>query len=55
MVIIDVHVHPFLSESEILAEMNRAGVDLGVLLGADSDPTDVDKPEIKKRITERFY
>jgi len=55
LVTVDVHVHPFLSESEILAEMNRAGVNLSVLLGADSDPTDVDKPEIKKKITERFY
>lgn len=54
MVTIDVHVHPFLSESEILAEMNKAGVDISVLLGADSDPTDIDKPEIKKKIIERF-
>lgn len=53
MLIVDIHVHPFASEKEILSEMERAGVDYSVLLAVDADPTDVEKPEIKKRLRQR--
>ncbi|MDH5701442.1 MAG: hypothetical protein OEZ12_01525, partial [Candidatus Bathyarchaeota archaeon] len=48
LVIIDVHVHPLVSETQILEEMDEAGVDRSILLGTDTDPLDVDKPEIKE-------
>ncbi|MGQ9641344.1 MAG: amidohydrolase family protein [Candidatus Bathycorpusculaceae bacterium] len=51
--IIDIHVHPFHRETEILNEMRRAGVDHAVLLGVDADPLDVDKPEVKNRLRSR--
>ena len=51
--IIDVHVHPFLQETEILNEMKRACVDCAVLLAVDTDPSDVEKPEIKSRLRQR--
>jgi predicted TIM-barrel fold metal-dependent hydrolase len=51
--IIDIHVHPFFHETEILNEMKRAGVDHAVLLGVDTDPSDVEKPEIKNRLRQR--
>jgi len=51
--IIDIHVHPFLHETEILNEMKRACVDYAVLLAVDTDPSDVEKPEIKSRLRQR--
>jgi len=54
LVIIDVHVHPLVSEAQILEEMDRAGVDRCILLGTDTDPLDVDKPEIKVKMRKRF-
>ena len=54
LVIIDVHVHPLVSEPQILEEMDRAGVNQSILLGTDTDPLDVDKPEIKEKMRKRF-
>jgi predicted TIM-barrel fold metal-dependent hydrolase len=51
--IIDIHVHPFFNETEILSEMRRAGVNRAVLLGVDTDPSDLERPEIKKKLRER--
>jgi predicted TIM-barrel fold metal-dependent hydrolase len=51
--IIDLHVHPFLDEKEILKQMEKANVDKAILLAVDADPSDVDNPEIKKRLRER--
>lgn len=51
--IIDIHVHPFLHEKEILDEMKKASVDYAILLGVDTDPLDIEKPEIKKKLRER--
>jgi predicted TIM-barrel fold metal-dependent hydrolase len=51
--IIDIHVHPFFNETEILSEMKRAGVDRAVLLGVDTDPSDVEKPEIRTKLRQR--
>ena len=54
MVIIDVHVHPLVPETQILEEMNKGEVDCSILLGTDTDPLDVDKPEIKEKMRRRF-
>ena len=51
--IIDAHVHPFLSEINILDEMKKAEVDYAVLLGVDADPSDIEKPEIRSKLRER--
>jgi hypothetical protein len=51
--IIDIHVHPFLHETEILNEMNKGGVDRAVLLAIDTDPLDAEKPEIKNKLRKR--
>lgn len=52
--IIDTHVHALVSETEILAEMEKAGVNRSVLLFVDTDPLDVEKPEIKEKMRRRF-
>lgn len=51
--IIDFHVHAFYSEYRILKEMERANVDLAVLLAVDADPMDVEIPEIKEKLRRR--
>lgn len=54
--IIDVHLHPLLTlitEKELLNELRRAKVDLGVLLALDVDPKDPDRPEIRSMILQR--
>lgn len=51
--IIDIHVHPFIHETEILKEMERGSVDHAVILAVDADPSDVEKPEIKSRLRKR--
>ena len=54
--IIDVHLHPLLTlitEKELLNELRRAKVDLGVLLALDVDPEDPDRPEIRSMILQR--
>lgn len=52
--IIDIHVHPFLPIKQILAEMENAGVNYSVLLAIDTDPMDIEKPEIKKKYRRRY-
>jgi len=54
LVIIDVHVHPLVSETQILEEMDKAEVDRSILLSTDTDPLDADKPEIKEKMRKRF-
>lgn len=51
--IVDIHVHPFVNEAEILNQMERAEVDRAVLLAVDADPFDVEKPEIKSKLRQR--
>jgi predicted TIM-barrel fold metal-dependent hydrolase len=51
--IIDIHVHAFFHERQILDEMKRAGVDRAVLLGVDMDLSDLEKPEIKNKLRMR--
>jgi len=51
--IIDIHVHALVPETQILAEMEKAGVNHSVLLFVDTDPMDVEKPEIKEKMRNR--
>jgi len=54
--IVDVHVHPFelVTDDHLLMELDNAGVDVGVLLALDVDPRDLDRPEIKKMVSDRL-
>jgi len=54
--IVDVHVHPFtlITQEHILTELDRAGVAIAVLLALDVDANDLDRPEIKKLVSDRL-
>ncbi|MEM3785941.1 MAG: amidohydrolase family protein [Nitrososphaeria archaeon] len=56
--VIDVHVHPkrknVLILDEILNLMDKFCIRISVLLGRDTDPNNIDKPEIRRYIIERL-
>jgi predicted TIM-barrel fold metal-dependent hydrolase len=54
--IVDIHLHPFpfMANSDLLTEMDRAGVDIAVLLALDVDLNDLERPTIKEKIHNRL-
>ncbi|MFB3890278.1 MAG: amidohydrolase family protein [Candidatus Bathyarchaeia archaeon] len=56
--IVDFHVHPkrrsMLVIDEILREMDEAGISKAVLLGKDTDPLDIERPEIRNKVISRY-
>ncbi|MEM4488972.1 MAG: amidohydrolase family protein [Ignisphaera sp.] len=56
--VIDVHVHPKRKNvpilDEILKLMDKFCIRISVLLGRDTDPNNIDKPEIRRYIIERL-
>jgi predicted TIM-barrel fold metal-dependent hydrolase len=54
--IVDIHLHPFpfLADSDLLTEMDRAGVDIAVLLALDVDSNDLERPKIKEMVHNRL-
>lgn len=54
--VVDVHVHPFalMTDNHLLTEMDKAGVDIAILLALDVDPNDVDRPNVKEMIHNRL-
>jgi predicted TIM-barrel fold metal-dependent hydrolase len=53
-IVVDAHIHPKMAEAELLAEMQAAGVTHGVLLAVDTDPADMQRPEIRNQVRYRF-
>ena len=54
--VIDIHLHPFklITDDHLLTEMDKAGVDVAVLLALDVDPNDLDRPSIREMIHNRL-
>ena len=54
--VVDVHLHPFtlITDDHLLMEMDKAGVDVAVLLALDVDPTDLDRPNIIEMVHNRL-
>jgi len=54
--VVDVHLHPFtlITDDHLLTEMDKAGVDVAVLLALDVDPTDLERRNIKEMIHNRL-
>jgi len=54
--VIDVHAHPFtlITDDQLLTEMDKAEVDIAVLLALDVDPNDLDRPNIREMIRNRL-
>lgn len=53
--IVDAHVHPKMGAEALLAEMDRAGVTYAVLLAVDTDPADIQRPDLRQQTRFRFF
>lgn len=52
--VIDFHIHPKAPDLKFLSDMREAGVTHGVILATDTDPADVDRPEVRNELKEAF-
>jgi predicted TIM-barrel fold metal-dependent hydrolase len=52
--VVDFHIHPKMPDLKFLADMHAAGVTHGVILATDTDPEDVERPEIRNMLKEAF-
>jgi len=51
---VDFHIHPKTPDLKFFADMHEAGVTHGVILATDTDPNDVERPEIRGMLKEAF-
>ena len=52
--VIDCHVHPKASEQELIQDLDKAGITHAVILATETDPEDVDRPEIRTWLVETY-
>ena len=52
--VVDFHIHPKTPDLKFFADMHEAGVTHGVILATDTDPNDVERPEIRNMLKEAF-
>ena len=52
--VVDFHIHPKTPDLKFFADMHEAGVTHGVILATDTDPYDVERPEIHNMLKEAF-
>lgn len=52
--VVDFHIHPKTPDLKLFKDMRDAGVTRGVILATDTDPNDVDRPEIHNLLKEAF-
>jgi predicted TIM-barrel fold metal-dependent hydrolase len=48
--VVDFHIHPKIPDLKFFADMHQAGVTHAVILATDTDPSDVDRPEIREQL-----
>lgn len=48
--LVDFHVHPKIPDLKFLSDLRKAGISHAVILATDTDPMDVDRPEIIERL-----
>jgi predicted TIM-barrel fold metal-dependent hydrolase len=52
--IVDFHIHPKMPDLKFFADMHEAGVTHGVILATDTDPQDVERPDVRDQIKKAF-
>ncbi|SPF33596.1 hypothetical protein SBDP1_1150003 [Syntrophobacter sp. SbD1] len=52
--IVDFHIHPKSPDLKFFSDMREAGVTHGVILATDTDPSDVDRPEIRENLRKDY-
>ncbi len=48
--LVEFHVHPKMPDLKFLSDLRKAGISHAVLLATDTDPADVDRPEIIEKL-----
>ncbi len=51
---VEFHVHPKMPDLKFLSDMRKAGVRHAVILATDTDPADVDRPEIVEKLKRAY-
>ena len=52
--VVDFHIHPKSPDMKFFSDMREAGVTHGVILATDTDPSDLDRPEIRETIRDAY-
>lgn len=52
--VIDVHIHPKSPDLKFFADLQEAGISHAVILATDTDPADVDRPEIRAKLEANY-
>jgi predicted TIM-barrel fold metal-dependent hydrolase len=52
--VVDFHIHPKTPDLKFFADMHEAGVTHGVVLATDTDPEDVDRPQVRENLKAAF-
>lgn len=52
--IVDFHIHPKSPDLKFMCDMKEAGVTHAVILSVDTDPSDVDRPEVQEDIRRAY-
>ncbi|MBI5585206.1 MAG: amidohydrolase [Deltaproteobacteria bacterium] len=52
--VVDFHIHPKMPDLKFFSDMRAAGVTHGVILATDTDPNDLDRPEVRSRLHQAF-
>jgi predicted TIM-barrel fold metal-dependent hydrolase len=51
---VEFHVHPKMPDLKFLSDFKKAGLSHAVILATDTDPADVDRPEIQEMLRRRY-
>ena len=51
---VECHVHPKMPDLKFLSDFKKAGLSHAVILATDTDPADVDRPEIREMLRKRY-
>ena len=54
MPIVDFHVHPKIPDLKFFADMKDAGITHAVILATDTDPDDINRPEIVEKLKQNY-
>ena len=52
--VVDFHIHPKVPDLKFFADMHQAGVSHAVILATDTDPSDVDRPEVRDSLQKDY-
>jgi predicted TIM-barrel fold metal-dependent hydrolase len=52
--LVEFHVHPKIPDLKFLSDLRKAGVSHAVILATDTDPLDVDRPEIIEKLRKNY-